>query len=1292
MSTDISSASDLRSRLADLTLVDEHRLGRRLRRTRSLDDPARRQAAIEEVAGAVAAAEQRVARRRDGIPAVGYPTELPISQAHGELHAALRDHQVVVVAGETGSGKTTQLPKLCLELGRGVRGAIGHTQPRRLAARTVAARIAEELHVDVGEQVGYQVRFDDRTSDRTLVKVMTDGILLAEIQGDPSLRAYDTIILDEAHERSLAIDFLLGYLHQLLPRRPDLKLVITSATIDPARFAGHFGDTPVVEVSGRTYPVEIRYRPLEEADGEDDQVQGICDAVTALHREIPGDVLVFLSGEREIRDTADAVRALGLHDTEVLPLYSRLAAAEQQRVFQPGRGRRVVLATNVAETSLTVPGIRAVVDPGTARISRYSKRTRVQRLPIEKVSQASADQRAGRCGRVAEGVCIRLYSEEDYADRAAFTEPEILRTNLASVILQMAALGLGDVEAFPFVDPPDRRSVRDATQLLHELGAVDSAEPGPRPRLTPIGRTLARLPVDPRIGRMLVEADRNACLREVLVVAAGLSIQDPRERPAGKEGSADELHARFDDGGSDFLAYRNLWAYLRGQQRALSSNAFRRRCKAEHLHYLRVREWQDLHSQLRSIAKDLGMAVNATPAEDAVVHRSLLAGLLSHVGLYQEAGRRYRGARGLEFSLWPGSALAGTAPAWVMAGELVETSRLWARTVARIDPAWVEEAAAHLVTRTYGESRWSARRGAAVIDEKVTLYGLPLVTDRTVAAGPVDPEAARALFIRHALVEGDWESPHAFLAANRRLLTELGDLEHRTRRRDLVVDDDALVALYDARLPEEVVSGAHFDTWWQQAGRETPDLLTFSRAQLLERTPAPVHAQDHPDVWPYRDLALTLTYRFEPGASDDGVTVVIPLAALNRIEATPFGWQVPGLRGELVTALLRSLPKDLRRSFVPVPDVARAVLARLHPTAEPLTDALARELHAETGVAVPRDAWDLDRLPDHLRMTFRVVDAGHMVAQGKDLTEVKRRVGGQARAAVAQVAERFERRGLRAWTVGGLPRSLELARDGHALRGFPALVDEGDSVGVRVLLTEPEQRRAMWQGTRRLLLLELPPPARAVAAHLDRRAKLALTRSPHASVSALLDDCAGCSVDALMADHGGPAWDDEAYAKLRAAVAGALDGDVLEVVCAVQGILVAAGDAERALAAVSSAALAPAAADARAQLGAMIYPGFVTATGRRRLPDVERYVRAIAWRVGRLGRNVDQDADRMARVAEVAQAYAALRARAEADPDAAAEIRWMIEELRVSLFAQPLGTRHRVSEQRILRAIDEAAR
>ncbi|WP_179834352.1 ATP-dependent RNA helicase HrpA [Actinomadura citrea] len=1307
MGTSVESPlAGLRARLPQLMLRDQHRLRRRIDGAQKTRDAARRARVAEEIAADVEAAERRVERRRLAVPAITYPAQLPVSKKKDDILAAIRDHQVVIVAGETGSGKTTQIPKICLELGRGVLGSIGHTQPRRLAARTVGDRIAEELGTELGDAVGYKVRFTDRSSDDTLVKLMTDGILLAEIQTDRLLRQYDTLIIDEAHERSLNIDFLLGYIREILPRRPDLKVIITSATIDPERFSAHFGDAPIVEVSGRTYPVEVRYRPVTDpddpsADPDRDQVQAIVEAVDELGREGPGDVLVFLSGEREIRDTADALtkhftRQKGT--TEVVPLYARLSSAEQHRVFQPHRGRRVVLATNVAETSLTVPGIKYVVDPGTARISRYSHRLKVQRLPIEPVSQASANQRKGRCGRVSEGVCVRLYSEEDFESRPEFTEPEILRTNLASVILQMTALGLGDIAAFPFVEPPDRRNVKAGVDLLHELGAMDPAEKDPRKRLTELGRRLAQLPVDPRLGRMILEADRNGCVREVLIIAAALSIQDPRERPADNQQAADERHRRFADPGSDFLAYLNLWNHLREQQAELSGSAFRRMCKNEFLHYLRIREWQDLHGQLKQVAKSLGVTLNTADAPPDRIHTSLLAGLLSHIGLMdvdkkdkQRRGQEYLGARGAKFAVFPGSSLFKKPPRWVMSAELVETSRLWGRINARIEPEWVEPLAQHLVKRNYSEPHWSKKQAAVMAREKVTLYGVPIVADRRVNYGAIDPALSRELFIRHALVEGDWETHHRFFHDNRALLDEVEELEHRARRRDILVDDETLFDFYDARIPEDVVSGRHFDAWWKKARRADPDLLGFEKSMLINESAGGVSESDYPDVWQQGALRLRLTYQFEPGTDADGVTLHIPVQVLNQVRPAGFDWQVPGLRTELVTELIRSLPKQLRVNFVPAPDYARKILDRVAPRTEPLLDALERELTAMTSVPVAREAWDPSRLPAHLRITFRVVDAaGRSLGEGTDLDELKRRLAGKVRGTLSKAASTIERSGLTAWTLGELPRTYERNQAGYDVKAYPALTDEGDTVAVRMYETEAEQRRAMWLGTRRLILLNAPSPVKLIQGRLTNQGKLALSHNPHGSVAALFDDCVTAAADRLIAEAGGPAWDEDGYRALYDRVRADLHDATAQIVGLVERVLAEAHEIDRRLRGTASLTLVPALTDVRGHLGTLVRPGFVTATGWARLPDLPRYLRALQVRLDKLPENPGRDRMLAHQVEVLTQEYdQTLRrlhpARREEEP--ARQIRWMLEELRVSLFAQQLGTRFPVSDKRIRKAM-----
>jgi len=1310
--------ASLRERLTQLTLRDEHRLRRRYDRVSPSTRTRRGHGAeLDALLTEIARAEQTVARRRAAVPQVRYPPELPVSARREDLLAAIGEHQVVIVAGETGSGKTTQLPKICLELGRGVRGAIAHTQPRRLAARTVAERIADELGVEIGEAVGYSVRFSNRSQADTLIRLVTDGLLLAEIQHDRLLRRYDTIIVDEAHERSLNIDFLLGYLHRLLPQRPDLKLVITSATIDPGRFSRHFGDAPVVEVSGRTYPVEVRYRPLAElldpGDGDDedrlgpdrDPVDAIGDAVEELLRDGPGDVLVFLSGEREIRDTAEALGgrlasspAARKRPIEVLPLYARLSPSEQQRVFRRHDARRVVLATNVAETSLTVPGIGSVVDPGTARISRYSSRLKVQRLPIEPVSQASADQRKGRCGRQSDGICVRLYSEEDFAARPAYTDPEILRTSLASVILQMQALGLGEVEDFPFLDPPDRRQVRDGIALLHELGALDPKATDPKKRLTPLGRRLAQLPVDPRLGRMVLEADRLGCADEVIVIAAALSIQDPRVRPLEERAAADQQHARFKDEGSDFIAFLNLWRYLREQQRELSGNQFRKRCRTEFLHYLRVREWQDLAAQLRQAARGVGVAINQHPAEFGTVHVALLSGLLSHVGVRDVGRREYEGARGARFAIQNGSVLArgliegGKQPAWVMVAELMETSRLWGRTAAQIQPSWIEPLAGHLLKYTYEAPHWERKRGSVVATERATLFGLPVVGGRRIAYGAIDPGLSRELFIRHALVEGDWHTRHEFVDANAAVLEELEELEHRARRRDILAGDEAIFGFYDARIPADVVSVAHFDRWWKGARRSDPGLLSFPRDLLVAGDVGDLlDPRARPDSWRQGELTLPLSYRFEPGSEHDGVTVHVALQALPGLRSSGFDWLVPGLREELVVALIRSLPKELRRPLVPIPDVAAQILEHLRPRKGRLVDAVARELERARGVRVAPAGFDLERLPAHLRMSFSIEDEhGAQLARGEDLDALREAVKPRVRAQLAAATVQIERSGLRDWTIDALPRTIELHVGGA--RAYPALVDEGDGVGVRALETPAAQCAAMHAGTRRLLALTVPSPVRAVQRGLDRSAALTFAAAPHGGAGALIDDAVVAALDALIDAAGGPAWDAAGFAALRARVAGELTETTASIVGQAIEILDAARDVRLALDELApDPALREARLDVAAQLGGLVFAGFLAATGAARLPDVTRYLRAAQRRLDRLPAAPAADRDRMRGLHEL---EAELRRRREAagasPPPALREVGWMLQELRVSHFAQGLGVRGQISAKRVRRVLESS--
>jgi len=1283
------------AQLGELMLRDQQRLQRRLQGARKIKNPDAQQAAVAEVESDIAAALQKVQARAASCPKSTYPENLPVSQKKQDILNAIRDHQVVIVAGETGSGKTTQLPKICLELGRGVKGLIGHTQPRRLAARTVANRIADELETPLGGSVGYKVRFNDQVGENTLVKLMTDGILLAEIQQDRLLMQYDTLIIDEAHERSLNIDFILGYLRELLPKRPDLKVIITSATIDPQRFSRHFNHAPIIEVSGRTYPVEVRYRPVVD-DAEDtdrDQLQAIFDAVDELGREGPGDILIFMSGEREIRDTADALNRLDLPHTEVLPLYARLSNSEQNRVFQSHHGRRIVLATNVAETSLTVPGIKYVIDPGTARISRYSFRTKVQRLPIEPVSQASANQRKGRCGRVSDGICIRLYSEQDFLSRPEFTDPEILRTNLASVILQMTSLGLGDIAAFPFVEAPDKRNILDGVRLLEELGAIKTAENG-HYQLTPQGRQLAQLPIDPRLARMVLEAQKSGSVREVMIITAALSIQDPRERPMDKQQASDEKHRRFADKDSDFLAYVNLWDYLKEQHKEHSSGQFRRLCRNDFLNYLRVREWQDIYTQLRQVVKELGLPVNSEPSDYRSVHTALLTGLLSHIGQKDADKQEFTGARNARFSIFPGSGLFKKPPKWTMVAELVETSRLWGRIAARIEPEWIEPLAQHLVKHSYSEPHWSKSQGAVMASEKVTLFGLPIVAARPVNYSTIDPLLCRELFIRHALVEGDWQTRHAFFSANLKLRAEVEELEHKSRRRDILVDDETLFSFYDQRIPSDVVSGRHFDNWWKTAGKQKPDLLSFEKEMLIKDGANKVSALDYPNVWHQGNLKLRLTYQFEPGTDADGVTVHIPLPILNQIEDQGFEWQIPGVRRELVIALIKSLPKPVRRNFVPAPNYAEAFLGRVTALELPLLDALERELRRMTGVTVSRDDWHWDQVPDHLKMTFRVVGENHKtLLEGKDLTALKLQFKDKVQETLSAVADDgLEQSNLHIWSFGKLPEFYEQKRGGYSMKAYPALVDEKDSVAIRLFDSEQEQQQAMWQGTRRLLLLNIPSPIKYLHEKLPNKAKLGLYFNPYGKVLDLIDDCISCGIDKLIAEHGGPVWQEDNFARLQELVRGELNETVVGVARQVEQILTTVFNINKRLKGRVDMSLALALSDIKTQLGGLIYRGFVTNNGWKRLPDTLRYLQAIERRLEKLAIDPHRDRAQMLRVDQVQQAWQQwlnkLPPKRRQD-DEVKDVRWMIEELRVSLFAQQLGTPYPISDKRILQTIEQ---
>ena len=1369
---------------------------------------------------------------------ITYPEELPVSERREDIMNAIRDNQVVIIAGETGSGKTTQIPKMCLDLGLGEKGLIGHTQPRRLAARSVAERIAEELGQKIGETVGYQVRFTSEVGEHSAIKLMTDGILLAEIQNDKLLRRYSTLIIDEAHERSLNIDFILGYLKRILPQRPDLKVIITSATIDPERFARHFSPSyvpgkgivdenlsaeereiaeailpddapPIIEVSGRTYPVEIRYRPLDEEDYlSDDEIEddhdptdGILDAIKELSKEAPGDILIFFSGEREIRDAKDAIEAMVLksprRNYEVLPLYARLSLAEQHRVFSPGSRPRIVLATNVAETSLTVPGIKYVIDTGTARISRYSARTKVQRLPIERISQASANQRSGRCGRVSDGIAIRLYSEEDFNSRPEFTDPEILRTNLAAVILQMIAIGVvrepGDISRFPFVQPPASRAINDGVNLLRELGALTERTRrkgrggNNSATLTAIGRAMAAFPVDPRLARMIIEGGRRGCAKEMMVLAAALTIQDPRERPADVRAEADAMHARFVDDTSDFSSFLLLWDYINEQQAALSSSQLRKMCHREFINYLRIREWQDLFAQLREMGRTAnihasgGRDINAS-AHEVDIHKSLLTGLLSHVGVKEErekdskgrtrGPREYLGARGTKFAIFPGSGLFKKGPDWVLSAELVETSRLWARTNAAIEPQWIEEVGKHLISVQYSEPHWSLSSGAAVAYAKGTLFGLTIYADRPVQYARVDAAAAREIFIQSALVEGQWHTQHKFYLRNQRALAEVEELEARLRRRDLRVDDSVLFAFYDARVPAHVTDVRAFDKWWKQARLEDDNFLDFNPEKLINEEAADYDDSQFPRQWVQRtdsgELTLDLRYEYAPtagiggartdAAKRDGVAVQVPILFLNQLSPEPFRWQIPGLRHELVTALIKSLPKAIRRNFVPAPDVARAACAALEEDYSPATDelipSLALVLRRLRGVVVEPEAFNWDAVPEHLKMGFQVRNARNKIlGEGKDLRALQQQLHKEIRSALAdslgasddtmakmvalaqggsgnsdgsgnsgssaasakkgaknaqggtaQAAQPTDAHGSQVREIssltefpadlfpdGAIPRKVQRVIATQAVNGYPALVDEGSSVGLRIFPTEAEQLHAQRRGIIRLLQLQVPSPVRYVSEHLSHKEKIVFTQNPHGSIDELIRDCTVAALDHLVPHT--PIFTHAEYSELYEHVRAELIETVFDVTKLVAEILSEATALKKAIKKATSLTTMHAVSDVKAQMENLVYPGFVAQTGYDQLVHLPRYLKAAQVRLTKLGPNLHRDNQLMLTVQDLEDSYDNAVKSLPAGtivPDALRRVNWMIEELRVSFFAQELGTAYTVSEKRIAKAQREA--
>lgn len=1272
---------------------DQHRFMQRLRALAGTGDTRPRRGrggrarrsndSIESLERDIRKSMDRATARRAALPRITYPADLPVVQRREEIAEMIRDHQVVVLCGETGSGKTTQLPKICLELRRGITGMIGHTQPRRVAARTVSSRIADELRIPIGKQVGYKIRFGDQTGENTLIKIMTDGILLAETQNDRFLDAYDTLIIDEAHERSLNIDFLLGYIKQLLPRRRDLKVIITSATIDPQRFSDHFDDAPIIEVSGRTYPVELRYAPIV-AEADEDEAPDLMDAVISAVDELVqserGDILVFLSGEREIREAAKSLRHQSGRGIEVLPLYSRLSSAEQNRIFQPHQQRRIVLATNVAETSVTVPGIRCVVDPGQARMSRYSTRTKVQRLPIEAISQASAEQRKGRCGRVEPGVCVRLYSESDFNSRPEFTEPEILRTNLASVILQMKALRLGDVERFPFIERPTARMIRDGYHTLHELGAVDAHN-----ELTDLGRDLARLPIDPRLGRMILQADREHCLAEVLIIAAALSIPDPRERPHDQQEKADAAHARFAHEDSDFLAFVNLWQAYHDEARRLSHSKARHWCRQNHVNFMRMREWHDIHTQLRELALESKLRLNTEPAAYDTVHRAVLSGLLSNIGLRTD-GHEYTGAHGTKFFIFPGSGQFKKSPAWIMAAEVVETTRLYARCVAKIQPQWIETLAEHLIKKHYSDPLWNEGNAQVTAAERVSLYGLDIASGRRVHYGPIEPKVSRELFIHHALVEGEWRTMAPFFEHNKQLVAEVEEVESKVRKRDVLVDVQQRFAFYDQRLPADVFSGATFDKWWKEIQRTKPRVLHMTREDLVQVERS---AADFPDRLTVGALTLSLRYIHDPGAPDDGVTAVIPVEALHEIDAAPFTWLVPGMRMEKITALIKSLPKGTRTAFLPAADFATTCAESLQPDGRTLETALAESLLALRGIPIKPGDFQIDKLDRHLQMNFRVVDRrGHIIGESRDLEQLRRDLAGKVRSQLQSMSDkRFSRTGITNWDFDALAESIEIKRGGMTVAAYPAIVDEGSSVRLTILDTPAAALAASRRGIRRLYVIA----ARDELAHqfktmpqLNRLKLLFASLGPPKLLHEQIIEAA--AQQAFLGDGSIPRTREAFESRLNEGWVRV--GEAMFSICSiVEPILAARHEVELRLGKQLPPTCKPIVDDLKTQLAELLPSEFLRTTPLERLRHVPRFLAAIVRRLERLsGTGIQRDAQHRQTIdvhrARLTRAMAARDPNQPIDPRIE-EYRWLIEELRVSLFAQDLGTAERVSPQRL---------
>lgn len=1274
-------------------LLDQHRLRRQVKRVGALaDDDENRLRFMQRVE----ASSAKRAVRAENLPRPAYPSELPVVEQREEILSAIKKHQVVILCGETGSGKTTQLPKICLEAGRGVAGLIGHTQPRRIAARTVASRIASELDSKIGESVGFKIRFSDQVSDRTYVKLMTDGILLAEIQNDPWLNQYDTLIIDEAHERSLNIDFLLGYLKRLLQKRKDLKLIITSATIDPERFASHFNDAPIITAEGRTYPVELRYAPPEaESDSLDDidMPTAIVQACEALLQERQQDILVFLSGERDIREMADILSKQSSHNrtfrgVEILPLFSRLSNAEQNRIFQSHTAARIVLATNVAETSLTVPGIRAVVDPGYARVSRYSVRSKVQRLPIEKVSQASANQRKGRCGREAPGVCIRLYSEDDFDSRAEFTEPEILRTNLSSVILQMASMKLGKIDDFPFVEAPESKFINDGYRTLQELAALDEKR-----QLTPLGKRLARLPIDPRLGRMLLASADEGCVKEVLTIVSALSIQDPRERPFDKRQAADEQHAEFNTETSDFAAWLNLWNFVQVQKGNLSNSQFRKMCKQRFLSALRIIEWMDVRKQLERLCKDLDLKQSSSEAELDNVHRALLSGLLANVAIKTDK-KGYLGTRNRHLNVFPGSGLFKKGPKWMMAAEIAETSKLYARQVAAIQSDWIEAQAEHLLQYSYRDAHWQRKKGTVGAWAQSTLYGLIINPKKGVNYARINPQESRQIFIRDALVGGELVTRGEFHRFNQSLLDEVTTLEEKSRRRDIVVDPEELVRFYDAIIPDTICTASDFEKWRKVYESDHPRGLYFAREQLLADDAVEVSNKDYPDQIEMNGMVLPLKYHFAPGQDDDGVTLVCPVEVLNRVSSARCEWLVPGMIEEKITLLIKALPKSLRRNFVPAPDYASAATAAMNAEEGSLLGGLSRQLHRMTGVKVTQEDWDSGNLPPHLKMRFVVVgNSGQELRSGRNLQELQDAYVGEVEETLLRFSDNsIERDNVTDWNFGDLPTSVDIEKSGMTLQGFPALLEQDTGVGIKLFATEHAARTSMPMGLRALFREVLKEEVRYLHRKLPGIDVLALRFTPFGSKQLLINDIVNAAIDEVFIDKEHLPRSRDAFIELLntgkpqlVSVAGQFCDTLGRVFEQHRQV------AKRLEKSMSLSWIEPA-GDIKDQIASLMYPGFVSATGLSRMNRLPVYFQAMDKRLDAIDRSPDKDRRRRAELLPVWESFKDLPLSRDDDPDyvdARRAIRWGFEELRISLFAQDLGTVEKVSVSRLENRVEE---